>query len=1354
MAREAVAVAADTDLVLDHADACLALSRVLAAAGDERAAAEAQRDAAALYRAKDAVLMTELSAHVAAPAATPVTSRPAVASRLVLSNSASDILDTGVQAMREGDSNLGLSVYAEHVVYEDHRRLHGDPIADSLEFRTAARRKFEQYPQVDWRPVAVRGERSVLVRACWSDEAGNESTSLDVFEFGDDGLVIYHGRFDEDDFLAAYRELESRYYAGEGAQFAPTARSLDDIFDWMDARGRQVVAQRHWVPVLQWLSPTCTVGRGEISACGVDGEEYRWSFVWVAESRDGLVASIREFDDEDAAFAYAAARNRTIPSRLALTNRVSEIGERIMHAMRCHDLDGTLAHWADGSVYQDRRRISGDPIDDRDGLRTAFQRVFEQYSRFESRPLAVRGERLSLSWNCWADVDGNETITLLVGEMGDDDRIIYQARFDEEDFETAYAELERRYFAGEGAPYAESGAALAQLVLAESRGDLDDAFSMFSSPGLRIESRSRSLFPSRNAAELRRSVEELGTMVASYRVWSPAYCWLSSEWLVARHEREAVGCDGESYSWTRLYVAQVKDGRFTSLCEFDVDDEDAAFAYAEERMRATSNRLAVRNRASELGTEMIRALKEGDVDARGRRRTPTRSCMKPVGTSPVHQSWASQTSATPSKGSADTYSRFELQTVAIRGDRLDVAKHCWSDEAGNQSLGFMLTELNHDGRVIYQCIFDEDDFDSAYRELERRYYAGEGAQFAETGRTTVAFIEALDALDVEAARRVCVADFRLVTPATTLTPDERTLGEFFHWLRERADQVSSVKNFGSVLRWLSPTCFVALGNIRATGADGEQYEWVRIYVAEFRDGLLASMRQFEDEESAFAYTESSLRVPATRLAVSNRASATGSALIADLNAKDIDAAVARYSEQLVYADRRSVGGALVTDFPSVRLGVEVGCTQYSTFEGAPLAVRGDNLVLGWARFSDERGNLTSAFELLELGDDGRIIFNATFDDDDFEGAYRELEKRYYAGEGAEFAEPGLVLAEYITVKNRGDLDTLFDELSTPDVHIDSRSQSVLLDRSAAEYRASLDELSQLVGSPRDWLSGVQWISQRWFVARYEREAVGQDGETYEWSRIVVGEVRHGRLASACQFELADEDAAFGYAEEQVRIAASPLALTNRASELSGSMMRAMQAGEIDIALTHFSNGYVFDDHRRFSGDQIPGRAELRAAIERVLQQFSRFERRVLAVRGERLSLAWSRWSDAAGNETSYLHIYELGDDGLIARDFRFDENDFDAAYRELETRYYAGEGAAFAQHGQFTAEYVIAMNRQRLRHRVQRLELAGSSGGESFPVGLPRSLSRGTTCKFRRALFNGQVTAVVVLQHPLADANA
>ena len=53
MARDAVAVAAGTDLVLDHADACLALSRVLAATGDSRGANDARGHAEALYAAKE-----------------------------------------------------------------------------------------------------------------------------------------------------------------------------------------------------------------------------------------------------------------------------------------------------------------------------------------------------------------------------------------------------------------------------------------------------------------------------------------------------------------------------------------------------------------------------------------------------------------------------------------------------------------------------------------------------------------------------------------------------------------------------------------------------------------------------------------------------------------------------------------------------------------------------------------------------------------------------------------------------------------------------------------------------------------------------------------------------------------------------------------------------------------------------------------------------------------------------------------------------------------------------------------------------------------------------------------------------
>ena len=35
------------------------------------------------------------------------------------------------------------------------------------------------------------------------------------------------------------------------------------------------------------------------------------------------------------------------------------------------------------------------------------------------------------------------------------------------------------------------------------------------------------------------------------------------------------------------------------------------------------------------------------------------------------------------------------------------------------------------------------------------------------------------------------------------------------------------------------------------------------------------------------------------------------------------------------------------------------------------------------------------------------------------------------------------------------------------------------------------------------------------VARFEREAVGRDGEQYAWTRLHVCEIRDGRLASMC-----------------------------------------------------------------------------------------------------------------------------------------------------------------------------------------------------------------------------------------------
>jgi class 3 adenylate cyclase len=1526
-------------------------------------------------------------------------------SRLVVSNAASRLTDRVLEALQANDASAVTVPSSPRIIYEDRRALAGALVSGFDYLSETITALLSQYNHFEGHTLAVRGDRLCLMWSRWSDDTGNEATNLHLAELGEDGLVARLLYFDEADFWVAYREMEVRYYAGEGAAYAenglasaewviaisnadiegvrrtshhefryiatPSAlkdaeRTVDDMFRWMEERGRQVASQRHWVPVLHWLSPDCAVGLGEIAAVGADGEDYDWNFIYVAECRDGLLATVREFDDEDEAFTYAESLVAGQPSRLSLSNRATQAAHRLVAAAEDGDFDSVAEIYADQFTYGDHRRLSGEPITDRVGLRAAWERIARLYSRFEARTRAVRGERLHLTHCRWSDDSGNQSAGFVVSETGDDGRIVYEDRFDEEDFEAAYAELDRRYYAGEGAAYAEAGAALTELILAESRGDLESAFSMFSTPGLRIESRSRSLFPSRSAEELRRSVEELGAMVQSYRVWGPAACWLSDEWTVSRHEREAVGRDGEKYSWARIYVAQIKDGLFTSLCEFDVDEEDAAFAYAEEQMRKASSKLMVTNRAAELGKRVLATMRAHDVDGTSehwadrfvyddRRRISGELISDQIGLRSAFRRVFQQ------------YNGFESHILAVRGERLSLSWNCWSDAVGNQTSTFILAEIGHDERVVYEARFDEDDFAGAYRELERRYYTGEGAEFAENGYQSVSFLAAMDALDVEAARRMCLPEFSFVTPPTTLTPDERTLDEFFQWLGQRATQVSSINNFCSVVRWLSPTCFVARGDVQATGADGEQYAWAWIYVGEFHDGLLATMRQFDDEEAAFAYAEERIRGAPIRLAVSNRASAVESRVLEAMLAHDLDGTVKHWADQFVYDDRRRYSGDPLNDRAGVRLAMQRIFQQYNRFESRVLAVRGEFLNLashcwsddtgnqtssfilaevdhddrivyegrfdeddfpeayrelenryyagegaafgtnGWtlvnfleamnaldveaarrmcqrtcrwlsppstlttqersldeffrwlgerakqvssvnnffsaihwvsptcyvgrgdvlavgadgeeytwariyvgefhnglmssvhqfesdeqaafgyaeermyatasrlavsnpttdaarrvnaalgagdvsavlsstsddyviddrrrfagellrgheslragtervlqqfsafemralavrgehhalclSRWSDDSGNESTHLHVFELGDHGRLACEVRFDEDDFEDAYRELENRYYAGEGAAFGEPGLAITEYITVKNRGDLDTLFRDLSTPDVHIESRSRSVFLDRSAAEYRASLEELANLVGSVHEWLVSIRWLSQRWFAARIHREALGKDGEEYEWTRIVVGEIWGQRLASVCQFDLEEADAAFDYAEEQVRATVSPLAVTNRSSKMGASVLKAMQAGDADTVLAHFTNDYVFDDRRRLSGDPISGKAELRPAIDRILQQFSNFESRVLAVRGERLQLGWSRWSDTAGNETRYLHVYALDDDSLIARDIRFDEDDFDGAYRELETRYYAGESAHFAEYGLLTADYVAAMNR-------------------------------------------------------------
>jgi hypothetical protein len=335
---------------------------------------------------------------------------------------------------------------------------------------------------------------------------------------------------------------------------------------------------------VRWLAPTLCVARHEREAVGRANERYAWTRILVAGYRDGRVTSLCTFDSdaEPAAFAYAEERLRTATGQLAVSNRASEIAASTTGSMRVRDGLAASAAFSEGCQYDDRRKLSGESVVGTAGLLRALGSAFEQFTEFELHPVAVRGERLALSWSRWSDDAGNEAISYYVFELGDDARISYAGRFDEDDFEGAYQELERRHYVGEGVWCAESGSVLSEILIAMNRNEFDRMFAELVAPDFHVDNRVRTAFPKRSAEELRASFDDLGDMVSSVRTWLSAIRWPTSSRFVARMDREAVGPDGERYEWSRLVAGECRAGRLASLCEFELDDAEHAFAYAEQ----------------------------------------------------------------------------------------------------------------------------------------------------------------------------------------------------------------------------------------------------------------------------------------------------------------------------------------------------------------------------------------------------------------------------------------------------------------------------------------------------------------------------------------------------------------------------------------------------------------------------------------------------------------------------------------------------------------------------------------------------------------------------------------------------
>jgi hypothetical protein len=174
---------------------------------------------------------------------------------------------------------------------------------------------------------------------------------------------------------------------------------------------------------------------------------------------DGRANRVELFDADRRDDALARFETlATTPAAPRFSNAAVRAVERFSERWLARDWDGVKATFAPVPWLDDRRRLIRMQLSGEEYFAHARSLFATSWTLSDTKVLATRGERLALfRLRTKGDVHGVETAadSLWLVEVDAQGRRQGLIIFDIEDVEAAYAELDDRYAAGEGAPYAE-----------------------------------------------------------------------------------------------------------------------------------------------------------------------------------------------------------------------------------------------------------------------------------------------------------------------------------------------------------------------------------------------------------------------------------------------------------------------------------------------------------------------------------------------------------------------------------------------------------------------------------------------------------------------------------------------------------------------------------------------------------------------------------------------------------------------------------------------------------------------------------------------------------------------------------
>jgi hypothetical protein len=363
----------------------------------------------------------------------------------------------------------------------------------------------------------------------------------------------------------------------------------------------------------------------------------------------------------------------------------------------------------------------------------------------------------------------------------------------------------------------------------------------------------------------------------------------------------------------------------------------------------------------------------------------------------------------------------------------------------------------------------------------------------------------------------------------------------------------------------------------------------------------------------------------------------------------------------------------------------------------PIAIRGSRLELTRECYVDideaDRPITVEFLHVMEVSQSGLAQDIVSFDPDDIDAAFAELEARYLAGEVADHAHTWSVIVETYAAFNRRELSA-----TTPDwVNIDHRRGIAFAPGDMTAYIRAGENLAP---DSRIYIETVHRLSQLGAVVTQVMQGTSRDGFDAEWREIGILTVEGNLISRGELFDEADLDAALARFDE---LHPQAHLLANAATRIWARLTDAFNRGDMDDYLSLSTADIRFEDRRKGLRDEFEGPAAQRKAVVALYEASPRSVQMTaepIAIRGSRLALTHVCYRDTEYADrpivVEMVQIVEASNSGLLDRSVSFDPDDIDAAFEELESRYLAGEAAPYARTWSTMARTCAAFNQGQL----------------------------------------------------------